>query len=305
MANSTASRARTERHERTRNVLCRHAEFYLSHGFSILPVHFPQECGDRIGCSCGRSSCRNIGKHPVAKLVQRGCNDATNDLATAKKWFSEPYVNLGIATGTSSGIVVLDIDPRHGGHESLARLERANCVISPTWRFLTGGGGEHLLFRHPSIWVRNSAGRIGPGIDVRGEGGYIVAPPSLHASGRHYSISPDHRPDQTPIAEVPEWLLTKIQCSPTKKKQKKSSVDTAVPTIVDEGKRNDTIARLSGLLLAHRINPHFCLELMLAFNATRCRPPLPDEEIAITVANIARREMAKRLGRRSRAASRG
>ncbi len=95
-------------------------------------------------------------------------------------WDTDPDANIGIVTGSRSGIVVIDIDPGHGGYESLAELINQHGKLPDTPVARTGGGGEHLFFKHPNIEVRNSAGRIGPGIDVRGDGGYVVGAPSIH-----------------------------------------------------------------------------------------------------------------------------
>ena len=76
----------------------------------------------------------------------------------------------------------------------------------PTWKFHTGGGGEHYLFRHPGHEIRNSAGQLGLGLDTRGDGGYIVAPPSLHISGRRYVVDVDGHPQQVALAPLPDWI---------------------------------------------------------------------------------------------------
>src|SRR5262249_45039977 len=154
-------------------------------------------------------------KHPLWPGWQ---NAATTDLARIEQLWkrdAEPYgetpcFNIGIVTGCRSGLVALDIDPRHGGDETLAQLERENGPLPPTPRFLTGGGGEHILFRHPGFPVRNSANELGAGVDTRGDGGYIVAPPSAHISGRRYAISVDHHPQDVGFAPLPDWIITKL-----------------------------------------------------------------------------------------------
>jgi hypothetical protein len=260
-----------------------HAGLYLSLGCAVLPLHFPIDRQGVLQCSCGKV-CRQPAKHPFARLVKNGLKGASRDVATVARWFGAKRVNIGIATGAVSGIIALDIDPRHEGDETLLALERKHSALPATWRFLTGGGGEHMLFRHPGRDVPNSAGALGPGIDVRGDGGYIVAPPSRHISGRSYAISVDHHPDKA--RKTVEWR-------------------TLCREGAAEGERNVTIARLSGLLLGRRIEPHVCLELVLIFNATRCRPPLPEEEVARTVASIARREYAGLAKRRDRGRAHG
>ena len=146
-------------------------------------------------------------KHPVGSLVPKGLRDATKDPAVIDEWFGRGRFNIGIVTGAISGIVALDVDPRHDGDQTIRRPRGEHGLLPSTWRFLTGGGGEHILFRHPGSTIPNSAGKIGPGVDVRGDGGYIVAPPSEHISGRLYAISVDHHPDEVALADPPLWLL--------------------------------------------------------------------------------------------------
>jgi hypothetical protein len=105
----------------------------------------------RRGCSCSRrEQCDSPGKHPLEK---GGFHNATTDPAVIGSWWTRPRFNIGIATGAVSGLVVLDVDPRNGGDEGLAEIEARYGDLPPTWRFLTGGGGEHILFAHP---VRSS-----------------------------------------------------------------------------------------------------------------------------------------------------
>ena len=117
-----------------------------------------------------------------------GCYDGTiNREAISEWWTRYPDANIGISTG--KGIVVLDvdIDPDHGkyGDETLADLEEQNEPLPDTWMALTGRGGTHYYFycEDPALTVGVS---IANGLDYRGYGGYVVAPPSVHANGRRY-----------------------------------------------------------------------------------------------------------------------
>ncbi|QOF73632.1 bifunctional DNA primase/polymerase [Aminobacter sp. SR38] len=273
------------------------AHFHLSLGLAVLPLHLPVRRGDRLVCSCGKIDCRQPAKHPIGKLVSRGLLDASKDRATIERWFSNTTYNIGIATGAVSGIVALDIDPRHDGHETLAALEDRHGTLPLTWRFLTGGGGEHILFRHPGDKIANSAGALGRGIDVRGDGGYIVAPPSTHICGRPYAISVDHHPDEVPLADLPEWLLDQLigrkhgdaVGKPVRRNWCRHVAETHA-----EGQRNDAVARLAGHLLRARVDPRVCLMLIIAWNRLHCLPPLDDDEVVVTVRSIAAREIARR-----------
>jgi putative DNA primase/helicase len=285
-----------------RSTVLDHARHYASLGLAVFPLHRPVDRGGRLRCSCGKMDCGSPAKHPVGHLAPHGLRDASRDANILARWFEGENWNIGIVTGAASGVVVLDIDPRHGGDGALGELEAIHGALPPTWRFFTGGGGEHILFRHPGAIVKNSVGRIGPGIDMRGDGGYIVAPPSLHMSGHPYAISVDHHPDDVPLAPMPPWLLQHAtepaMGTPAHGRLKigRESTDwrAQLARPIGEGERNAAMTRLAGLLLGRRLDPHVCLDLMLAFNAAQCRPPLPGAEVAATVASIARREIANR-----------
>ena len=94
--------------------------------------------------------------------------------------------NVAIRTGVVSGLVALDVDLAKGGPNSLRLLVQSHEPLPGTVESLTGGGGQHILFQYPGESILNSTAKLGPGIDIRGDGGYIITPPSLHASGRRY-----------------------------------------------------------------------------------------------------------------------
>ncbi|MBI4369725.1 MAG: bifunctional DNA primase/polymerase [Elusimicrobia bacterium] len=153
---------------------------YARRGWSVLPLYEPG--GDGF-CSCGNPECSSPAKHP---RTTHGVLDATTNEARIRYWWEQwPNANIGVATGEKSGIMVLDIDSRHGGEESFAKLEAAHGKTPQTLECLTGGGGRHLYFIHPGAPVKNKIGFM-PGLDIRGDGGYVVAPPSVHISGGLY-----------------------------------------------------------------------------------------------------------------------
>ena len=142
--------------------------------------------------------CEPGGKRP---LTYNGFWDASLEAARVEAWWGRwPAANLGVPTGERSGLLVLDVDPASGGLESLAALEREHGPLPETARARTGGGGTHVFFSYPAgEVVRNSAGKLGPGLDVRGEGGYVVVPPS-RTHGAYAWI------ERAPLAS-PAWLL--------------------------------------------------------------------------------------------------
>lgn len=130
--------------------------------------------------------------------------DAALEPGIIRAWWRRwPNANVGIVTGKESDLVALDVDARYQGEESLAALEAMYDRLPGTLTARTGGGGRHLFFRHPGGSVHNIARLFGlEGLDVRGDGGYIVAPPSRHLSGQYYAWQDEARP----LAELPEWL---------------------------------------------------------------------------------------------------
>lgn len=172
---------------------------YAHRGWRVFPLH-----GIVNGvCTCGRSDCGSAGKHP---LVRRGLYEATTDPDKLRSWWRRwRSANIGIATGAESGIVVIDIDLPAALPSLGPLLEHG---LTRTLTGLTGGGGIHLVFGTSDSELGNSAGRLPgiegelPGMDLRGNGGYIVAPPSVHISGRTYEwLYPNAR-----LAVAPEWL---------------------------------------------------------------------------------------------------
>lgn len=161
---------------------------------------------------------------PLAGKVPRtphGFKDATLDPNEIRAlWDRHPDAGIGVATGRR--LLVLDVDPRNGGSESLAGLERRNGSLPPTVETSTGGGGRHLYF-HTFNGFRPSCATIAAGIDVKAEGGYVVAPPSLHPSGRRYEWV--RSPTDARIAECPAWLAELLQKRVEAKKVDRSAVD--------------------------------------------------------------------------------
>ena len=174
---------------------------YAHRGWAVFPCHHPVPSG----CSCRSPECASAAKHP---RTRRGLHDATIHPEVIARWWSAwPQANVAIRTGAgrpagARGVVVLDVDPLHGGDASLDRLVAAHGPLPATRLVRTGNDGVHLYFAHPGETVPNSAGtRLGPGLDVRGDGGYVIAPPSVHASGVTYRWGTIRD-----LAPLPPWL---------------------------------------------------------------------------------------------------
>lgn len=225
------------------------------------------------------------GKRPLVPWIefQRRRAAASEIELWLQRW---PEANVGVVTGRISGIVVLDIDPRHGGLESLAGLQGERGQLPSTVEATTGGDGRHLYFAHPGATVANRVA-VRPGIDVRADGGCVVAPPSLHPCGRRYEWTPGRAPQDLVLAPMPSWLRQVLQTAGHARRTT-AHWQRLVSEGVAEGERNNTLASLTGHLLWRGVDPQVALELMLAWNRTRCRPPLPDEDVAQVVQSITR-----------------
>jgi hypothetical protein len=221
-----------------------------------------------------------------------GGKDATTDVIAIQAWWRDcPDYNIGIATGATSNIFVVDVD---GGpaETALRKLEESLGVLPATVEAITARG-RHIYFRYPTVPVRNSAGRLADGIDIRGEGGFVVAPPSVHPSGRRYCWSVD---SANAFAAAPQWLLDWIAEPKIGNGNAAPAAEwrDAVTAEIPEGRRDDTLTRVAGHLLRRRIDPVVTLELLYALNLTRCNPPLPDTAIKRIVDSIAGRELKRR-----------
>jgi hypothetical protein len=229
--------------------------------------------------------------HPRGKvpLTKHGCHDATKDpTLILDSWHFNPSANVGIATGKASGIVVLDVDPRHSGDDTLVALENKHGRLPDTPTVLTGGGGRHFYFRAPhGPDVRNSAGTLGPGLDMRGGGGYVIAVPSVHANGNRYSWKPSSRIDEMVTSPLPSWLtdllVRPLRPAANQTEPWSSGTTDALGSQVDlaelasgicEGQRDDRLFRLA-CHLRWRGYPREQAEQILVDAAARCRPPFP------------------------------
>jgi hypothetical protein len=204
---------------------------------------------------------------------------ATCDRRQIEAWWRQwPQANIGVVTGHRSGLFVLDIDDYREGCE-WGRITTSYVVPETPWQ-RTGGGGQQRFFRAPDgVRLTNSAGSaIGAGIDTRGEGGYVVLPPSRHPSGRLYTWETDL--DDLPLAPVPDWLIAKCRADGGNGFKPAYVLPEAIP----DGHRNDELYRLACSLRAKGSTTEEIYAALVVLNQ-RCQHPLPDRELRTLTAS--------------------
>ena len=142
-------------------------------------------------------------KQKIPLPGSKGFLDATTDEGTLREWFAGTQFNIGLATGGESKLLVLDVDGDKEGYGSIKNLQEQYGQLPATMSVYTGKG-IHYYFRMPThVDIHPSAGKVGAGLDIRGTGGYVVYPPSLHPNGNYYTWSQEIET----IADTPHWLI--------------------------------------------------------------------------------------------------
>lgn len=223
-------------------------------------------------------------------LTRNGCKDATTDAAQIKAWWQKyPNANIGLATGSVSQnvfVIDLDIDEDRGidGYHSLEDWQREHGDFPETWTAITGRGGYHLYYRGNGK-IKNRAGII-DGVDIRGNGGYVVAPPSIHKNGRRYDW--EYSPDEFEIAKADnnvEYFLNHDD-------QKQGAAFT-MPNIVAAGQRNQMLFRFACMMQAKGASDQSVFAATMAENESTCSPPLSEREVRIIVSSATKYEKGK------------
>jgi hypothetical protein len=263
-------------------------------GRPVVPLHHILPTGH---CSCSKgAACGTPAKHPrygKADLPD-GIKSATADEEQIRKgWRRWPRANIGLATGRAAGFWVLDIDPRHGGDETLHALEREHGELPRTPEAITGGGGRHILFAYPPDFEIRSIQRsqdapspLGHGLDVRGEGGLIVGAGSRHQSGRAYAWDLAHHPDETAIAEAPTWLLERVKQAQGVAEGKGPA--PPIPDKIPHGRQHDTLVSLAGSMRARGMVEEEIFAALWVVNENRCERPGPEANIRQIAASMMR-----------------
>jgi Bifunctional DNA primase/polymerase, N-terminal/Primase C terminal 1 (PriCT-1) len=217
--------------------------------------------------------CKPGGKEP---LTRRGHIDATTDPRKIHMWWKRwPEANIAVPTGERSGVLALDVDRPAG----LDTLEGEHGRLPETRTHSTGSGGMHYLFEYPEgSGIRNSAGKLAEDLDIRGEGGYIIVPPSRTTQA--YEVL-----DALPLAAPPMWL-TEILTEPkwASEAGQARNITTAISVgacgpPIPQGSRDNTLASIAGRLHDGTRSLEDLAAQLLEINAHRCEPPLPDQQV--------------------------
>lgn len=253
---------------------------YAAQGNKVLPLHYVKQNGH---CSCKKGGeCSNKAKHPI---TEHGLKDASADTSTITKWWNKnPKANIGLSTGEN--LVVIDVDGPDG-RTLLQNLETKLGKLPPTKEVTSGrtDGGRHLYFhKDTSLDLRNVNGKDDmKGIDVRANGGYIIAPPSVHYTGRQYKFVNE----DVPIATLPEAWVNHFSQSKalTNGNGSSGSGKRRLSAPADNGERNDSLIRYAGLLEAQNLDKHEIIEKCHQVNSTYS-PPLAAKEVEGRVDSI-------------------
>jgi hypothetical protein len=254
------------------------AVHYATRNWRVIPLHYIRHFAECPTCSCWHGDvCKAAGKHP---LISGWRKAATTDVSLIRLWWKAwPLANVGLLMGGEARLVTIDVDGEEG-RASLAKLEVVHGPLPLTLSQVTGriGGGEHRLFKVPPGLemdrVRNRV-KIAPGIDVRAEGGLIVAAPSIHPTGTRYRWINDKQP----VCDTPDWLF-KLATSP-KARQEAISTHGSRPSEDKLPPLDERIQKAQTELISGRVAPAIqgqngsraCLHAAILLVRGYCLPP--------------------------------
>ena len=236
-------------------------------------------------------------------LTPNGFKDASTDPKQIAKWQKKhPNANWAIATGSVSGVFVVDADLKHGGRTAWVDICKEHDPFT-TLVAQSGGGGLHSYFRYPNGGrkIKSGTGVLAPGIDIRGDGGYIIVPPSITQAPYIFEVPPT----KVEVADAPDWLLARLDGHAPKPKPKPktksnselepktSSIYTPLSQPPVDGNRNDSLFHNTLILAREGLDKDHALAT--ARERYKGQPDFPDSEIVATVENAYNRMSEKKV----------
>ena len=267
------------------NQLVADALRYAASGLLVFPLHAVKDGK----CTCAKTDCSSPAKHPRTIHGLKQASKDSNYVRNLFSCFTYSSANIGICTGKESNLAVVDVDAAKGGQiEELYNFVPKETLEKTLW--IKTGGGFHLYFGFPpNSDIRNSAGKLGKNIDVRGNGGYVVAPPSMHISGVRYEFI-----NENDILPFPTAFIEKLS-------KKESRIENGNPKNEPdknndyiEGIRNDSLTRIAGKLRHAGLSESELEAALLKINAERCQPPLEKSEVLQIVHSVARYDVGQK-----------
>jgi hypothetical protein len=288
---------------------------YAARGGPVIPLAWPTATGDEARCSCdsfpelrGDEPCKpkRIGKHPHGLLVRKGLEEASCNAQRVRQWWARaPHANIGLVLGEEAAMWALDVDPDHGGDRTLVDLVRDHGPLGDTLHAFSGSGGDHIFFAHPGEPVRNRG--IGQGLDVRGDAGYVVAAPSMHASGVRYAWEPGPRvalpapawllalvfPPEPPIPEPPSRPTLRDPSARRPDVRERAALYLAAlpPAIQGQRGSDDCFRAAVHLVRGFGLDEASALQLLVEHYNPRCQPPWSPRELQHKVKSATRSQL--------------
>jgi len=245
---------------------------YADLNWRVLPIHYKDENGN---CSCKNPECSAPLKHPSISGWDRKAT--SNKTILEAQWKREPRLNVGILAGKDSGIIVLDVD----GEEGLKTFKEKSINDPKTIMSKTGSGGLHLIYKYDESLAKELGGKISnrvkflPGLDLRGDSGFIVASPSEHITGNFYQWI--NSPEDTKIQPIPEWLKEALKSKQPQEFKNEESL--GIVGEIPKGQRNSKLFKMASDESKKGITLNLIEDYINKINETYCKPPLPDDEI--------------------------
>ncbi len=245
---------------------------YAKRGWHVFPCFEATAAGK---CACMDAACEDMGKHP---RIRRWPDLATTDARTIRAWWRKwPSANIGITSGKRSNLIMIDVDGADGDQALLA-LEQELGELPKTLKVKTGRPqGSQFYFLSPDREIKSRNGELGDHLDVKGEGGYAIAPPSLHETARRYQFLNTLEPSALPS----DWVDRLVSLG-------QSTAPTIVEEEIPESTRNATLTSLAGSMRRRGMGEEEILAGITATNRLRCDPPLPTPEVEAIARSAAR-----------------